>query len=82
MIGPCPRDAGDRGYPAPCQSLGGNAWWTPSGQGAYAAARSRHTGGVNVAMADGSVTFVSDGIDLSVWRSVATRAGGESVSLP
>jgi hypothetical protein len=82
LIGPCPRDAGDTGYPAPCQSLGSNAWWTPSGQGAYAAARSMHRGGVNAAIADGAVTFVVDGIDLRIWRSIATRAGREAVSLP
>lgn len=45
----------------------------------YAAARSAHPGGVNVAMADASVTFVSDGVDLFVWRSMASRAGGETV---
>src|SRR5947209_6173492 len=35
-IGPCPHDQGDTAYIAPCLSLGGNAWWTPSGLGAYA----------------------------------------------
>jgi prepilin-type processing-associated H-X9-DG protein len=62
--------------------MNGNAWWTPSGQGAYAAARSGHRGGVNAAMADGAVPFVVDGIDLRIWRSIATRAGGEAISLP
>jgi prepilin-type processing-associated H-X9-DG protein len=79
-IGPCPQNVGDTIYIAPCVSLGGNAWWTPSGRGAYAAARSSHPGGVNSSYADGSVAFVTDGIDLVVWRSLGTRAGAEAVS--
>jgi prepilin-type N-terminal cleavage/methylation domain-containing protein/prepilin-type processing-associated H-X9-DG protein len=81
-IGPCPQDQGDTTYLAPCLSLGGNAWWTPSAQGAYAGARSRHTLGVNVALGDGSVRFVADSIDQRIWRGLATKAGGEAVSLP
>jgi len=45
-------------------------------------ARSSHPGGVNVAMADGSVHFLTNGIDLALWRSLATRGGRELVSLP
>jgi prepilin-type processing-associated H-X9-DG protein len=50
----------------------------------YAAvtARSFHTGAVNVAMLDGSVRTVSDGVDLAVWRAAGTRAGDETVELP
>ncbi|MFN5757641.1 MAG: DUF1559 domain-containing protein [Planctomycetia bacterium] len=43
----------------------------------WRAARSRHPGGVNVLMADGSGQFVEDGVDAAVWRAVSTRAGGE-----
>jgi len=44
------------------------------------AARSQHTGGLNVVMGDGSVRFVSNGVDLvSVWRPMATLAGGEVI---
>ena len=46
------------------------------------AARSRHTGGVNVSLLDGSVQFVSDTIDSLVWRSASTAQGEESVSFP
>jgi prepilin-type N-terminal cleavage/methylation domain-containing protein/prepilin-type processing-associated H-X9-DG protein len=81
-IGPCPQNQGIKSYQEPCLSLGGNAWWTQSAVGAYAGARSRHAGGVNVAMADGSVRFVSNTIDLRTWRALGTRAGGEAVSLP
>ena len=49
-----------------------------------AAARSNHSGGiVIVGMVDGSVHQVAgDTLDLSVWQAMATRAGGESVTLP
>ena len=40
-------------------------------------ARSRHSGGVNVAMGDGSVRFVSDTIALDVWAALSTSNGGE-----
>src|SRR5262249_33296026 len=79
-IGPCPKDQGDAVYKAPCLSLGGNAWWTPSALKAHAAARSYHTGGVNGALADGSVRFFSNTIDQVTWRALATRAGGEVAS--
>jgi prepilin-type N-terminal cleavage/methylation domain-containing protein/prepilin-type processing-associated H-X9-DG protein len=41
---------------------------------------SRHPSGVNVSMCDGSVQFVSDFIDLTTWRALGSRNGGESVS--
>ncbi len=40
--------------------------------------RSYHTGQVNVAMVDGSCRGISENIDLAVWRSLGTRAGGET----
>lgn len=43
-------------------------------------ARSNHTGGVNVLLADGSVRFVSNNVDPTVWQSVGSRAGGEMIS--
>jgi prepilin-type processing-associated H-X9-DG protein len=78
-IGPCPQNQGDTTYTAPCLSLGGNAWWTPSAKGAYATARSSHPGGVTASFADGSVTFFTDGIDLVVWRAMGTRDGAEAL---
>ena len=44
-----------------------------------ATARSWHRGGVNIVMADGSVRFVPDGIELRVWRALGSRNGGELV---
>ena len=41
-------------------------------------ASSLHSGGVNLAMADGSVRFVSNSIDRQVWRAVGTRNGAEA----
>jgi prepilin-type N-terminal cleavage/methylation domain-containing protein/prepilin-type processing-associated H-X9-DG protein len=43
---------------------------------------SAHTGGVNFAMADGSVQFISDSISLPLFRALGTRAVGEVAALP
>jgi prepilin-type N-terminal cleavage/methylation domain-containing protein/prepilin-type processing-associated H-X9-DG protein len=40
-------------------------------------ARSVHPGGVNVGMADGSASFVEEGIAIELWQAMATRSGGE-----
>ncbi len=42
-------------------------------------ARSYHPGGVNCLLGDGSVRFVSDSIDLGLWRALATIAGSEVI---
>jgi prepilin-type N-terminal cleavage/methylation domain-containing protein/prepilin-type processing-associated H-X9-DG protein len=47
---------------------------------AHLAARSYHPGGVNVALADGSVRFIGDSVQLAVWKALGTRCGGEVVS--
>jgi prepilin-type N-terminal cleavage/methylation domain-containing protein/prepilin-type processing-associated H-X9-DG protein len=43
----------------------------------FNAARSKHTGGVNACMADGSVRFVRDSISLQAWQAAGTKNGGE-----
>lgn len=43
---------------------------------------SHHPSGMNVLVGDGSVTSVSDSIDLELYFQLATVAGGEAVSLP
>jgi prepilin-type N-terminal cleavage/methylation domain-containing protein/prepilin-type processing-associated H-X9-DG protein len=43
-----------------------------------ASARSRHPGGVNAAMCDGSVQYVVDDVDLTVWRAASTTQGSEA----
>jgi len=40
-------------------------------------ARSRHTGGVNASLCDGSVRFITQYISLSSWQSLGTMNGGE-----
>jgi prepilin-type N-terminal cleavage/methylation domain-containing protein/prepilin-type processing-associated H-X9-DG protein len=42
-------------------------------------ARSRHTGGVNVVLCDGSVRFVSNEIAWTTWQALGTSRGGEVV---
>jgi prepilin-type N-terminal cleavage/methylation domain-containing protein/prepilin-type processing-associated H-X9-DG protein len=44
------------------------------------AAASRHPGGVNLGLLDGSVQFVGDGIDFRVWWAMGSRNGQEAVS--
>ncbi len=43
------------------------------------ASRSRHPGGVQSAMCDGSVRFISENIDIGTWRSLSTSQGGEVI---
>jgi type II secretory pathway pseudopilin PulG len=44
-------------------------------------ARSWHVGGVNAGLADGSVRFVQDQINMGIWRAVGSTNGGEIESL-
>ncbi len=48
----------------------------------WASARSRHPGGVVVALCDGSTRFIAETVSLPVWQAYCTRAGGESETLP
>ena len=77
VYGPCPWQLGDHGYSEPCISRGNISWWTPAAAFSHVAARNRHAGGVNAAMADGSVSFTTDDVDVKVWRSAGTRRGHE-----
>jgi prepilin-type N-terminal cleavage/methylation domain-containing protein/prepilin-type processing-associated H-X9-DG protein len=49
--------------------------FTPYG---WRTARSYHPGGVNVAMADGSLRYVGNEIDPTVWTTMSTIAGAEA----
>jgi prepilin-type N-terminal cleavage/methylation domain-containing protein/prepilin-type processing-associated H-X9-DG protein len=47
---------------------------------AFNAARSRHPGGVQMLMADGSVRFTQDAINYGVWRALGSPGAGEVIS--
>ncbi len=59
----------------PCTQISGNTEY-------QIAARSRHPGGVNVSMLDGSVRFVPETVSANVWQAVMSGKGGESINLP
>ena len=63
---------GGAGYvlQAPCTTAGNTA--NPN-----LSARSYHTGGVNVAMGDGSVRFISNNINAATYNAMGSRNGGE-----
>jgi prepilin-type N-terminal cleavage/methylation domain-containing protein/prepilin-type processing-associated H-X9-DG protein len=42
--------------------------------------RSQHPGGVNSLMADGSVKFVKNTVNVATWQALGTRNGGEVIS--
>lgn len=45
----------------------------------WKAARSLHTGGVNLLMCDGAARFVANVVDKTTWRALATRRGRELI---
>jgi prepilin-type N-terminal cleavage/methylation domain-containing protein len=55
----------------------GNGWNNKS----LSTARSNHPGGVNLLLGDGAIRFVRNSVDITVWRAISTRAGGEIVSI-
>jgi prepilin-type N-terminal cleavage/methylation domain-containing protein len=61
--------------------LGGGVQQTFTPYG-WRTSRSSHSSGANLIFADGSLQFISDAIELDVWRAIATIAGGETVASP
>ena len=53
-----------------------NLWYTACGF------KSRHPGGANFLICDGSVHFLSDTIDYRLYNELGTRGGGEVVQVP
>lgn len=45
--------------------------------GGFYTARSNHSGGVHVVMADGSLHFIGDSIERKIWWAMGTRDGGD-----
>jgi prepilin-type N-terminal cleavage/methylation domain-containing protein/prepilin-type processing-associated H-X9-DG protein len=44
------------------------------------AASSRHPGGANLLLGDGSVRFIKNSINIPTWQAIGTKAGGEIIS--
>jgi len=44
----------------------------------YNTARSRHSGGVNVTMCDGSVRFIANSINIDAWQAMGSMNGNEN----
>jgi prepilin-type processing-associated H-X9-DG protein len=70
----CNPAPGDQNNP-PC-ATSANAVTNPR----YLVSRSRHAGGVNSLLADGSVKFYNDSIELQVWRALTSTQGGEPLN--
>ena len=43
------------------------------------ASRSRHSGGVQTTMCDGSTRFISNNIAIGVWRALCSSQGGDAI---
>lgn len=63
-----------------CLSTLDEAPCTQTGSDVIVSARSYHAGGVMCALADGSVRFMSNNVDLDVFHHLGTRAGGEVIA--
>src|SRR4051812_17774420 len=63
-----------------CVAIPGAPCGSQSTTNAFVLARSRHAGGVNACLADGSVRFVRNTIAQATWQAMGTRNGGEVVS--
>ena len=57
-------------YPAPCVNT----------SDAKVTARSHHPGGVVSGLADGSVSFATDSVDLAIWQAYGSIQAGEVVN--
>ena len=60
-----------------CMECGGCSWYDAR---SVITARSRHTGGAHVLMADGSVKFAGNNIDTTVWQNAGAIADGSPSS--
>ncbi|MBX3418499.1 MAG: DUF1559 domain-containing protein [Pirellulaceae bacterium] len=52
--------------------------YTPFG---WKTARSRHPAGINILRVDGSLEFLSNSVDVTIWRGIATRSGNEIIPI-
>jgi prepilin-type N-terminal cleavage/methylation domain-containing protein len=51
----------------------------PPNPGSALAARSRHVGGVNACLCDGTVRFIGNSIDINTWRALHSSQGADLV---
>lgn len=65
-------------YPCMSQVANSGPTYGPVSRTGILTARSLHTGGVQVGMADGTVRFVSNNIHTGTWNALGTVAGMES----
>jgi len=72
----CYCEPSDDSVPMECYNDGSPTYYNHF----FSTAKSRHPGGVHALFADGSVTWVSDDVDVNVWRAIGSMDGGEIVS--
>jgi hypothetical protein len=72
----CPAGLSQPGQNLPCTPGSTN------GRDNTASSRSRHSGGVQVVLGDGSGHFISDNVDIVVWQAMGSIASGEVFTLP
>lgn len=51
-------------------------------QGSYLAFGSKHPGGAQFVFADASTHFLTDAVDIAIYRALGTRNGGEALTMP
>jgi prepilin-type N-terminal cleavage/methylation domain-containing protein/prepilin-type processing-associated H-X9-DG protein len=78
-------DCGKGGCYAHIMTPNTRACWFGSGDNpntdhTVVGASSRHPGGVNVLLLDGSVRFIKDSVSIPTWYALATKANGEVIS--
>ncbi len=61
-------------------SASGDLDATVNDKGGATTASSRHPGGINLVVADGSVHFISEEIDIKVWWAMGSRNGKELIT--
>lgn len=62
-----------------CVPIAGAPCGSASVDNAFILARSRHSGGVNACMADGSVRFITNSVAPTTWLWMGSRSGGEVI---
>ncbi len=70
------------GFTGPGDSAAAAATGTNNDSGPNFPLNSGHSGGINVAYADGSIRFVSDTVDTTIISALCTRSGRETLNLP